>query len=554
LFSALGLFLGWRATLGFDFRDGSYVTALAMRVARGELPFRDESSLHVLGSLPAVPFVWLWTHVVGVHGLVLASRIFFVACALGAGLLAYSALSPIIGCWPTAVGVATALLVVPYNLLVTSYSTVPALCTLVGTASCVRCLWDGSARWAMVTGLSWALATVAFPIFVVPAAVVVAGTWILLPAASGPRSRKGARRTLAFAWSAPLLMAAVGAVLIMGWTPTMDAVHNAASQRGVTVNPTGYLVIKVHDMLQVLVGSKLLPLAALLAMVACLPLIRAKLRGLLVLCCPLLVLVWSAKVGQSDVTEPTAGRYSGFVAWWLLILLTPPVTVWAWRRLGRRMRAAALLAGVVGLVGTVGFATVSASGAQHGAFSAGFVGVLAIVAAGATAMVTHSGLPLSASISLALLTPMVASLLLVVFNEGPFMGLSQRIDSGAAQGLLVGNAVARDVQSASIGLSTCARMDEGLIVIRQPGISVLTNAPTSAETLWTLDDGEREAARMDARGKYPGCLVVAVDSLRPTAADLVSILQGYDAVGTVTLSPSVYHDVPNRFLVYQRRP
>lgn len=553
-FGVLGLFLSWRATLGFDFRDGSYVTALAMRVARGELPFRDESSLHVLGSLPAVPFVWLWTHFVGVQGIVVATRLFFVACALGAGLVAYAALHRIIGRWPTAVGAATALLVVPYNLQVTSYSTVPALCTLVGTASLVRCLWDGSARWAMITGLSWALATMAFPIFVVPAIVAVAGTWILLPTAKSQRSREAARRILALAWSAPLLTAAVGALLTVGWAPILDAVHGSTSQRGFTSKPTAYLANKVAGLLQSLDGSRLLPLAGLLAAIACLPMISAKVRGVLVLSSPVLVLAWSAKVGQSDVTEPTAGRYSGFVAWWLLILLTPPVALWGWRHLGRGLRAAGLLAGVVGLVGTVAFAAVSASGAQHGAISAGFVGMLAIVAAGAAAIITRSGLPLSFPMSLALLTPLVASLVIVVFNEGPAIGLSHRIESGAAQGLLVGNAVARDLQSASDGLFSCARLDEGLIVIRQPGIWVLTNSPTSAETLWTLDDGEREAARMVGHGEYPGCLVVAVDPRRPTAASMQSILQGYDSVGTVTLSPSIYDDVPNGFVVYERRP
>ena len=52
-------FLAWRAALGFDLRDSSYVTAIALRMSRGETPFVDELNPHIFGSLPVVPSLWL---------------------------------------------------------------------------------------------------------------------------------------------------------------------------------------------------------------------------------------------------------------------------------------------------------------------------------------------------------------------------------------------------------------------------------------------------------------------------------------------------------------
>ena len=45
--------LAVRARFGLDLGDGTHAVELAMRLARGDLPFRDEMNLQVLGAWPA---------------------------------------------------------------------------------------------------------------------------------------------------------------------------------------------------------------------------------------------------------------------------------------------------------------------------------------------------------------------------------------------------------------------------------------------------------------------------------------------------------------------
>ena len=89
--AVLWIFLLWRVRLGADVGDGTHVVALAMRMAQGDVVLRDEMNLQALGSLVAVPFVWVWLEVVGVGSIVLASRVFYLVLASMAGLVCYRA-------------------------------------------------------------------------------------------------------------------------------------------------------------------------------------------------------------------------------------------------------------------------------------------------------------------------------------------------------------------------------------------------------------------------------------------------------------------------------
>ena len=46
-----------RARYGVDLSDSSHAVELTLRLARGDVPFRDEMNVQVLGAWPAVPFV-----------------------------------------------------------------------------------------------------------------------------------------------------------------------------------------------------------------------------------------------------------------------------------------------------------------------------------------------------------------------------------------------------------------------------------------------------------------------------------------------------------------
>jgi len=112
-FAALVAFAAWRATIGVDFGDGTHVVALAMRMAQGDQPLADELNLQSLGSVAAVPFTWLWLHLVGVDGIVLASRLFYVVLAALAGILAYRALRTGFAAVPAFVAVTVMVLPTP---------------------------------------------------------------------------------------------------------------------------------------------------------------------------------------------------------------------------------------------------------------------------------------------------------------------------------------------------------------------------------------------------------------------------------------------------------
>ncbi|HET8987839.1 MAG TPA: hypothetical protein VFN43_04935, partial [Humibacillus sp.] len=117
---------------------------LTMRLARGDQPFRDEMNLQVLGAWPGVPFAWVWLHTVGVTGIVLASRVFFVVLALAVAALAWRAVGGTLGRLTTGVAAVAAVVPTAYNLQLVGYNTTPALLYLVAASSAVGALTRGS--------------------------------------------------------------------------------------------------------------------------------------------------------------------------------------------------------------------------------------------------------------------------------------------------------------------------------------------------------------------------------------------------------------------------
>ena len=109
----LAIFACWRSTVGADLSDDAHNIALAWRMSLGDAHFVDEMNPQATGSLLAVPFTWLWTQLFGMTGLVLASRIFFVAVAFGVGFLAYRALRTALRPVTAAIAVAAPLMALP---------------------------------------------------------------------------------------------------------------------------------------------------------------------------------------------------------------------------------------------------------------------------------------------------------------------------------------------------------------------------------------------------------------------------------------------------------
>jgi hypothetical protein len=153
----LAIFACWWSTLGADLSDDGHNIALAWRMSLGDSPFADEMNLRATGSLLAVPFTWVWTHLFGMTGLVLASRIFFVAVAFGVGFLAYRALRTTLRPVTAAIAVTAPLMALPYHLGQISYNTMPIFGLVLGTAAGFAAVVRRDRRWALLCGAAVAV-------------------------------------------------------------------------------------------------------------------------------------------------------------------------------------------------------------------------------------------------------------------------------------------------------------------------------------------------------------------------------------------------------------
>ncbi len=156
-------FGAWFVTLGADLRDGGHAVALAWRLSLGDGVFTDEMNVQALGALCAVPVTWLWTHLFGVSGLVLTSRVFYLLLSVLVGAVCYAALRRALAPMTAALAVLVPLLALPYQLPVLSYNTAPILFVLLALSTGMAALWSRRGRWAAVAGASAAAAAVSNP-------------------------------------------------------------------------------------------------------------------------------------------------------------------------------------------------------------------------------------------------------------------------------------------------------------------------------------------------------------------------------------------------------
>jgi len=217
-----------RARYGVDLSDSSHAVELSLRLAQGDLPFRDEMNVQVLGAWPAVPFVWAWEHVVGLDGVVLASRVWFVAVCAGVGAVSWRAMRPAFGRGTSACALAVALLPAAYNQQVVSYNTTPALmyllavsCGLGATVRCARC----ARPYAVSAGAAAALGALSHPVTAPAAAVLTVVLVVLLrrqdaapatgPGAAHPSGGGRLRRVLVRRPGVTAVVGGVGIVVLM---------------------------------------------------------------------------------------------------------------------------------------------------------------------------------------------------------------------------------------------------------------------------------------------------------------------------------------------------
>lgn len=365
----------WRVRLGSDVGDGTHVVVLAMRMAQGDQVLTDEMNLQAFGSLAAVPFTWAWLQVFGVEGIVLASRVFYLALALAVGALAYRALR--VGLGRAAAFTATVLMLLPtpYNLLVTSYNTMPVL--MLGLAVCAgfAALSARSRGWGLVAGVALALAVLSHPLSVVPAALLALTLLVLArgaPAARGLLLGGGVASVLV------VLAIAIGP----GPGALLETISYTADYQASRPQPWQRALRTLGTITGGLTGAPFLA-GAVLALVGLLPWAPSRCRCWAVLAAAPVAVAVLWVLGRGDeVPGELLGLYSPVLGLLLVLLLVIPVAAWTHRAGDRQVRLLLVLSTPVALLGVLAFAMSTSASVRWGAPLAPALPLLGALGAG----------------------------------------------------------------------------------------------------------------------------------------------------------------------------
>jgi hypothetical protein len=152
-----------RATVGQSFYDDTFYAVVPWRYAHGARFLVDELSLQTIGSMVAVPFVWLWERVFGLTGIVLAVRLLWVALAAAGAALCARLLRGVASPGAVALAVALPLLAPPYHVFAPTYNTVSSLLLTISALLAFAALRDRREELAVWSGVTLALAAAAYP-------------------------------------------------------------------------------------------------------------------------------------------------------------------------------------------------------------------------------------------------------------------------------------------------------------------------------------------------------------------------------------------------------
>jgi len=518
---AVGLALGARARLGLDLGDGTHAVELALRLARDDLPFRDEMNLQVLGAWPAVPFVWVWSHLVGLDGIVLASRIYFVALSIGVAALTWWAVRGFTGRVVAGFAAVTAVVPTAYNLQLVGYNTTPALLYLVGASSAAGAIARGSLGWAVLGGSAAALGAVSHPV-TTPAAAAV----LLV----GLACARGRVRIGLVAGAAGAAAVVVGlAVAVWGIDHVRETLAFTSDYQGGGVDRLG----RLRAWLAYLGGELAQPAVAfalVLAVVAAVALARrSRFAAPLLLAAVVLTAVQGLTRDAVTATYSIGSWLSPVLALVLCLVLLPAAVVTALRLRG--MPARLLVIGLApALVGAPTVAAFTASSPRWGAVGACLApAVLAVTACALLGLVRlqsldrHPDSPepaptprrpfaaaMAGAVGVLVLGSLVAAHTATSFRDAPLARLDVAAPTGAYAGLLTSQRRADEVASAQAALRTCARPGSSVLAIGYPAAYLLGDVHVASPVTWLGDFGPSTShvvRWLDTRGVTPDCVV-----------------------------------------------
>lgn len=492
----------WRATQGADLSDDGHVTALALRLSRGDEPFVDEMNIQALGSLPAVPFTWAWTALFGTSGLVLASRVFFVCAAALAAWIAYRALRT--GFRPSiaAVGASAPLLAPAYNLLVVSYNTVPLLALVVGAAAGFAAIRTRRWAWGAVSSGAIALGITCYP------PMVVAGSLLLLLVLVLSRSRPVALGVIA-AGAAVAVPAALWFLWGIGVPAIQATLDHTNSFLAARLTARERLELSTTFYGDNLWRRRYWP-AWGLAILASIPRLPARLHATLVCGIPVLVVAGSLLSFTEDTPAPF-GRVTAVSAVVITATLLVPVVVFAIGNargdLGQLLTLA--LPGSLVQAGVVLLTT--SSGPAWGIPYIGLAPLFLAVTVGWLSIVER-GHRLAPAVAGASLVVALALLLALKPFKDPYpWELGGRIASGAFAGVSTTSTTVAGIGETTRSIEATVRPDQGLLIYGNPGAYLLTEARPVTPLLWLVNNGKANQFAVDyleSRGERPDVVLV----------------------------------------------
>lgn len=335
----------FRSALGVSFYDDSHYVTVSLRLAQGARPFADEMTMQSLGFLPGAAFTWLWTHLVGMTGLVLASRLFYVTLATAVAVLSSYQLSRSFRPAVAALAVSVPLLCPPFNLLAPGYNLMTTLGLLAATALAHRAWMQHDRLAAAGAGFALFFSSATYPPMVIACCVFMIAFAFLA------RDRRLTIAIgLAFAISGVLFLSAVSTVA------TLSDFQRALAYSSANVIRFGSPLDKLSRGL--LVAYHSLSVAALWPMWICaalasVPRLPKRLRGLLLLAIAPLAAVQGYQAVHAHLRTFGITASAWLITFTLAALI--PIAVWAIN--DRRREVRGLLATALP-VSTVAFVTV----------------------------------------------------------------------------------------------------------------------------------------------------------------------------------------------------
>ncbi len=167
LFAALMLggliFAIWKAFYGSPSLDESFYLTIPHRYSMGDVPFKDEWHLSAMTGFLQLPFVWIYTHIIGTEGLILASRIFYVFVHAATTVVIYTriykkGLLSIVACF-------VLFIFAPYNIMQLCYNSMGIDLIVLSGILLATANYDRSKASLIISGICLAGAVLCCPYF-----------------------------------------------------------------------------------------------------------------------------------------------------------------------------------------------------------------------------------------------------------------------------------------------------------------------------------------------------------------------------------------------------